>query len=101
MAGINDLAEQHILQYESRLKHIDELLGRAEKAKNQEEEPELKEIKQGREELSGEIEKLKKQPPEYWSKLGLEKAGPLGAWDAVAQRLEKLVERIDRKKPSE
>lgn len=99
MAGINDLIEQHILQYESRLKHIDELLGRAEKAKDRQQESELKEIKQDREELSGEMEKLKKQPPEYWNKLGLEKAGPMGAWDAVAQRLEKLVERIDRKKP--
>ena len=98
MAGINDLIEQHILQYESRLKHIDELLQRVEKAEDQEQEPELKEIKHGREELSSEIEKLKKQPPEYWSKLGLEKAGPMGAWDAVAQRLGKLVERIDRKK---
>ena len=98
MAGIDDLIEQHIIQYESRLKHVDELLQRAENATGEEQEPELKEIRQGREELSGEIEKIKKQPSEYWSKLGLEKAGPMGAWDAVAQRLEKLVERIDRKK---
>ena len=98
MAGIDDLIEQHILQYESRLKHIDELLEHAEKAKDEEKESELTEVKQDREELSSHIEKLKKQPPEYWSKQGLEKAGPLGAWDAVAQRLEKLVERIDKKK---
>ena len=98
MAGINDLIEQHILQYESRLKHIDELLQRAEKATDEKQEPELTEVKQDREELSGHIEKLKKQPAEYWNKLGLEKAGPMGVWDAVAQRLEKLVERIDRKK---
>lgn len=96
MTDINQLVERHVIEYESRLKHIDELLQRAQEAK-EESGAGLTELRRDREELSGHIQELKKQPPEYWQKKGLEKAGPMGVWDAVAQRLEDLAERIDRK----
>lgn len=98
MTGIDHLVEQHILEHESRLKHIDELLERAEKAVGDEAErgqlsAELTVLKRDREELSGLIEKIKQDPAEYWQKKAFEKAGPMGMWDAVAQRLEKLLKR--------
>lgn len=106
MTDINKLVEQHILEYESRLKHVDEVLERAQRVTDQVREDReldtgLSELKRDREELSGRIQELKKQPPEHWQKKGLEKAGPMGVWDVVAQRLEELVERIDQKTRSE
>lgn len=100
MTDINQLVEQHILQHESRLKHIDELLARAKKVAEQADEEtkiraELKDAKRDREELADRIQELKEASPEYWQKRALEKAGPMGVWDAVAQRLERLVERIE------
>lgn len=101
MTHINELVEQHIRAHESRLKHIDELLQRTQKAAGQEVDSadvgaQLKELQNNREELHDHIQKLKHSPG-HWTKNALNKAGPMGVWDAVAQRLEKLVERIERK----
>ena len=101
MTHINELVEQHILQHESRLKHIDELLKRTqktaqEKDRAEEADAELQEIRQTREKLHSHIQDLK-HSPEHWTKEALERAGPMGVWDAVAQRLETLVERIEGK----
>ena len=105
MTDINTLIERHIIEHESRLKHVDELLERAKKVADEGTEgaelrAEVTELKRGREELSGRIQELKKESPEYWQKKALEKAGPMGVWDAVAQRLENLVERVERKTKS-
>lgn len=106
MTHINELIEQHIREHESRLKHIDELLQRTRrKVADQQQEnkaigAELEEAKRDREQLYEHIQAVK-QSPQYWSKNALEKAGPMGVWDAVAQRLEKLVERIESKKQPE
>ena len=103
MTHINDLVEQHILEHESRLKHIDELLQRAQQAKGEESEQgqliaELTALTQDRKELANYLETLKQDPVAHWQKSSLEKAGPLGIWDAVAQRLEGLVEQLEGKK---
>ena len=99
MTHINELVEQHIREHESRLKHIDELLQRTRKATDKKEDinAELEEVERDREQLYEHIQTVK-QSPQYWAKNALDKAGPMGVWDAVAQRLEKLVERIERKK---
>ena len=101
MTHINELVEQHILQHEARLKHVDELLKRTQKAAQETENEkevnvELRELEQSREKLFGHIQNLK-HSPEYWTKQALERAGPMGVWDAVAQRLEVLVERTEGK----
>lgn len=106
MTDINALIERHILEHESRLKHIDELLERAKKVAegggdDAQMRAEFGEVKRDREELSGRLQKLKRASPEYWQKKALEKAGPMGVWDAVAQRLERLVERVEGRKKSE
>lgn len=99
MTGIEHLVEQHILEYESRLKHVDELLERAHKAAD--EEPpavseELAAMKEEREKFAAHLEELRLKSLEDWREEEIEKAGPMGIWDALAQQLEKLVERIER-----
>jgi hypothetical protein len=100
MTHRDELVEQHIRQHESHLKHIDEMLRRAHEqveAGNAppEAEQELKELKGEREKLAGHLTEMKRKGPEDWERETLERAGPMGIWDAVAQRLEKLVERLD------
>ncbi len=97
MTQINTLIEQHIREYESRLKHIDELLERAAEDETRLAE-ELSDMKRNREELTAQIEALKRKPAEEWQKTAFEKAGPMGVWDAVADSLERLVERLETRK---
>ena len=35
--------------------------------------------------------------PKHWQEEEIEKSGPMALWDSVAQQLEKLVERIEKK----
>ena len=102
MTDVEQLAEQHIREHASRLKHIDELLARAhEKAgiETPEISSELKKLKMQREELAGHLERMRIRPQNDWQEKEIELAGPMGLWDAVAQQLEKLVERLGRKTP--
>ncbi len=101
MTDITHLVEQHILKHESRRQHVDELLERVGKeaggaAVGQEISVELEGLTQERDRLVGRLDELKQKSAEEWEKEELEKAGPMGIWDAVAQQLEKLVERIER-----
>ncbi len=100
MDKIDQLANQHILEHESRLSHIDELLSRADKGKQKETslseiELQLAELRAEREKLSQHIEELKKKSFDEWQVTEIEQAGPMIIWDAVAKKLEKLVERIE------
>lgn len=95
MSDINQLAEQHIREHEARLKHIDELMEQADKAKQAEEDSsevsaELADLKQERSELARHLDELRQHSEEDWA----EKGGPMVMWDIVADRLERLVERI-------
>ena len=99
MDKVDQLVNQHILEHESKLRHIDELLSRA--AQKQEKitaqsdiEKQLAELRSEREKLSQHIEKLKKKSREEWQAETIEQVGPMIMWDAVAKKLEKLVERI-------
>jgi hypothetical protein len=99
MTKFADLTEQHILEYESRLKHIDELLVRAREgatSERQEHGVELKELSTKREELAGHLEKMRLKSLEEWQEKEIERDGLMGIWDALAQQLEKFVERHER-----
>jgi hypothetical protein len=101
MTEYDKLTNQHIIEYESRLKHIDELMERARKrAEAVPGEPEvskqLAQVMQDREKLASGLEELKSKVGEDWHEKDIERAGPMGIWDAVAQQLEKLVERLER-----
>jgi hypothetical protein len=99
MAKLNHLIQQHILEHESRLKHLDELLDRAHqglaKTKDSDAAEQLAKAKQARDALSGRVEEYKLRAPDQWSEAEFEKTGPMVIWDTVAQQLEKLVERME------
>ena len=93
--------EQTILEHQARLKHFDELLKQAEKGLSAKTEAtefseELTQLRQERKKLLEHIEQLKSQTREEWQESTIEEAGPMIIWEAVAKRLESLVERIGR-----
>lgn len=98
MTQLNRMIQQNILEHESRLKHVDELLERAQQkmAKEEDVAEQLAKAKQARDKLSSQVEEFKVKPPDQWSKAEFEKTGPMVVWDALAQELEKLVERMER-----
>jgi len=89
MANIDQLAEQHIRQYESQLKHLDEVMARAQDKSA--ESAELKELAKHRDELADYIQELRDKAPYEW----MEEGGPMVLWDIVGERIEELVERIE------
>ena len=92
MTKFDKLAEQHIAEHQSRIKHIDELLEEVEKAGDEESKQELTELKEKQTEMGDYIEQLKEKSPEQL----METAGPMVMWELVAQRLEKLIEKIKK-----
>lgn len=90
MTSEEHLINQHILEYESRLKHLDELLKEAEKSSKQTEE--LNRIKEKRNELRNYVDSVKSVSLDHWEEDTIKSAGPMAVWDAVAQKLEKLIE---------
>ena len=94
-----NLRSEHISRYQARLKHLDQLLERARQAKIEEaeHEAELKEITSKHEELTKYVSDLEHIDVEDWKEEEIEKSGPMGLWDSVAQQLEKLVEKIEKK----
>ncbi len=93
MRNEEKLVEAHVMEYESRLKHIDELIERSDKAKKlaAEHQAELSELKRERENLASNLEEIGKLSAQEWAKKG----GPMVVWDIVAERLERLVEHLE------
>jgi len=87
MTSIVHRVEQQILESEARLGRIDELLKRAGEA------PGVEGLKQQRDQLAGQLGEMRQKTAEEWEKEELAQAGPMGVWDAVAQELEKLLEK--------
>ena len=92
MTKFDKLAEQHIAEHESRLKHIDEFMQEVEQAGDEASKAELTELKEKQTEMGNYIEELKEKSPEQL----METAGPMVMWELVAQRLEKLIEKIKK-----
>ena len=100
MTNTERLVTEHIREYESRLKHIDELFERAQQAAenlhdDHEIKSELDEYAQQRAQLAREAERVKKTPVGQQRNDLLKSSGPMAIWDILAQKLEKLVERLD------
>ncbi|MGD8310751.1 MAG: hypothetical protein PVG98_15050, partial [Chromatiales bacterium] len=57
---------------------------------------ELAGLEQHRDALAEHVEELRRRPVEDWRKEEIEQSGPMGIWDAVAQQIERLVERLER-----
>ena len=98
MTTKEQLIDQHIREYESRLKHIDELFERAHKAaenieEGHETQTELEWFNRQRERLPDIAETIKTMPVENWREETVQKAGPMAIWDIIAQQLEDFLER--------
>ncbi len=94
-------ADQRIQEYDMRMHRLDELLGQAEqgvklKPEQSEVAAQLERLKQERDNLAAWLSQTRSMPLENWRQEEILKAGPMGIWDAVAQQLEKLVERLER-----
>jgi hypothetical protein len=88
MTNLEQLAERHMREYTARLKHIDELMERAEKAAAAKQGIPPEDLEEKRRKLADE---LLQHETEDWA----EKGGPMVLWDIVAKRLEDIVERIE------
>lgn len=95
MTGIENLVERHLVEYDSRLKHMDELAQRVSSSAEQELDSEFRALIKERDRLADEVERMKLRSLDDWEKEELALAGPMGVWDALAQQLEKLVERLE------
>ena len=98
MSNKEHLIEQHIREYESRLKHIDELYQRAHEAAEQLDEShdahsELQDLKSQHQQLQQEAEEVKTMSLDQWREETVRSAGPMAIWDILAQKLEDFVER--------
>lgn len=94
------LIEQRVLEYESKLKHIDELINRAETQVKSCEVPshveeELRMIKSMRDQLADKHEYIDELSSSNWQSETIEHAGPMAIWDTVAQKIEMLIEKFD------
>lgn len=90
MTKLDDLVDRHIKEYNSRLKHIDELAEQAAVLEEESHLAELAELKSERNKLADYLKELEQNRSEK----SLEMSGPMYIWDVIAQRLEKLVEKI-------
>lgn len=95
MANVDVLAERHIRAHESRLKHIDETMKKAQyhtaDALSDDKTAALEELARHRGDLANYIDELKHKAPLQW----MEEGGPMVIWDIMAERIEELVERIE------
>jgi len=98
MTTKEQLIDQHIREYESRVKHIDELYERAHGAiKHLDEEHESRsELKWFEERLPNVKDAIETMPVKNWREETVKKAGPMAIWDIIAQQLEDFLERHEK-----
>jgi len=101
MTNVEHLVEQHIREYESRAKHFDELADKVrEKSTDASERAairkQLEELTAERDRLMVRVDEFRLKSLDNWRVEEIERAGPMGVWDALAQQLEALVERLER-----
>ena len=99
MTRLDHLVEQHVQAYEARLRHIDELLERADRgagalAGESPERQELEALRRRRERLAALVASYRRRAREGTEREALEHLGPMIVWEEVARRLEALVERL-------
>lgn len=93
---------QYVNRYEANLRHIDDLLNRAKAGAStlpaqSDVHAALAKAAADRDLASAHLDKIRKLSSEQFSEELIEQAGPMGIWDAVAEDLEKLVERVEKK----
>ncbi len=98
MTTKEQLIDQHIREYESRLRHIDELYVQAQEAtehlhEDHESQKELRSYAEQRAQLPKDADEIKTMPVENWRQETAQSAGPMAIWDILAQKLEDFLER--------
>lgn len=98
MTSEQHLIEQHILEYDARKKHIDELYERAQKAaakldNSQEAKDHLRELAEKHSQLPKTSDEIRSMSLDNWREETVASAGPMAIWDILAQQLENFVER--------
>jgi uncharacterized coiled-coil DUF342 family protein len=101
MTDLNHLIEQHIREHDARRKHIEELAQKArervgESAEHKAAREQLAELMAERDKLIVRVDEFKFKSLDQWREEEIERAGLMGIWDALAQKLEELVERLER-----
>jgi shikimate kinase len=101
MTDLNHLVEQHIREHEARSRHIDALAERvrnkvAEAAEHKDMQAQLDELMAERDKLMVRVNEFKLKSPDEWREEEIARSSLMGIWDALAQQLEKLVERLER-----
>ena len=96
MPTSDKLAELSVKEHEARLKHIDELMEKAQAAKLQDQKTkdELAAISKEREKMGDYIDNLKQKSPQQF----MEAAGPMVMWEIIAEKLEHIIEKIKKGK---
>lgn len=93
---VDQLVEQKIKEYESRLKDINGLVEKLEtKDVENKYATELDEIKAQCSELQDSKKYIDDISTHNWQEKTIEAAGPMALLDSVAQRIEKIIEKID------
>lgn len=96
MNNLEHMVEQHVREYESRLRHVDELVERAQASERPDPDHALQGLVSQRNDLADQLEQMRQKSFEHWREDEIERAGPMAVWDALAQQLEDLVERFER-----
>jgi hypothetical protein len=101
MKDIARMAEDHIRAHEARLRHVDELLEHARHRAGALPEyaqarTELDHLIAERDRLALQVDDLRARAAGDWQEHEIEESGLMGIWDALAQQIEKLVERLER-----
>lgn len=100
MSKTDELVNQHILEYQSRLKHIDELIAKAHavsenSAAAQSVKAELSEYKAQRDKLARGLEDHDHISVDNWRNDLIQSSGPMAIWDVLAQKVEDFIERLE------
>ena len=100
MTNTEKIADQQIREYESRLKHLDELFECAKQVSaklddNHALKSELGLYQEQYNDLANQSAKREKMPYAHLRENIIQSAGPMAVWDILAKKLEDLVERIE------
>ena len=100
MTSKEHLIEQHILEWEARRKHVDELYQRAHQVVQKLDDDDAREVldiyKRQHDLAHEEAEAIKSMPVDKWREETVRNAGPMAIWDILAQKLEDFVERHEK-----
>ena len=101
MTDLNHLVEQHVREHNARSKHLDELAEKVRERVGESDEhrqvrAQLAELMAERDKLMVRVDEFKFKSLEHWQEEEIARSSLMGVWDALAQQLEKLVERLER-----